>query len=122
MNSDTEHTWTVISYNRPLTRQSRRALSDCEILEIRHPRELNRWSEVDVDERPAEELLKEHELRLEDPTGGEEPNVVYDSPDGTRVEVYDELVYTNGSKSSISPEKAQDVAERNGWEKVSGQE
>lgn len=113
------HTWTAISYNRPLTRQARRALTDCEILEERHPQEPNRWSEVDVDERPPDELLRKHELRLEDPTAGKEPTAVYKTPDGKRVEVFDDAVFTNGSESTASPEEARNVAEQSGWEKVS---
>jgi len=120
MTSEDGHVWTAISHNRPLTRQARQALSEYEILEERHPNEINQWSEVDVDERPPDELLEKHELHLDDPTGGKEPEAVYNSPGGKRIEVFDNIVYADGTKSSVSPEEAQNVAQENGWEQVSG--
>jgi len=119
MTESTEHTWTVISSNRPLTREARRALKDYSIVDERHPDELNRRSEVDVDERPPDDLLDKHELYLEDPTGGQDPAAVFESPGGEHVEIYEDAVFTDGAETTtITPDEAQNIAETNGWERI----
>ena len=109
---------TVISYNRPLTRTARRALTDYGIVEERSINEYGHWTEVDVDERPPDELLDKHELKLADPTAGKELEVVYETPSGDRIEVYDDVVYRDGRECAAGPEKVKTVAEERGWEVV----
>lgn len=110
---------TLISYNRPLTRSARRALEEYGIVAERPVKEHGHWTEVDVEEAPPEEVLEQHELKFEDPTGGADPEAVYETPRDERVEIYADAVYVDGDESTIGPDEARDHAEQQGWEVVS---
>jgi hypothetical protein len=116
--TDTDAVRTLISYNRPLTRDARRDLQDYGIVDERSVGNWNHWTEVDVEECPPEELLEKHELRLEDPTGGADPEKVYETHQDERVEIYPDAVFLDGEEQSIDSDEAAELAERNGWEAV----
>lgn len=109
-----EETVTLVSYNRPLTRSARRALEEYGIEATEHPDEANRWSVVDVDERPPDDVLEQHELRIE----RGEPNRRYESDHGEAVEIYDDIVLVDGRENPIDPSEAIDRAEELDWERV----
>lgn len=109
---------TLISYNRPLTHSARKALSEFTIVDERDVSELGHWTEIDVKTCPPDELLEKHELKRDDPTGGEDPEVVYKSPDGKRIEIYEDKVFEGDREANIGPEKAKASAEEADWEKV----
>lgn len=114
---ETGDTVTVVSYNRPLTRGARRALDEYGVISERSVNEHGHWTEVDLETEPPEDLLDRHELRVE-----REPDAVYATDSGERVEIFDgaDLVTVNGMEQSISPEDAREHAEANGWTREDG--
>lgn len=102
----------LVSYNRPLTRSARRALKPYGIESVEDPNEFNRWTVVTVSEEPPEEILERHELRVE-----RDPERVYATHNGERVEVYQDSVTVDGREVSMDPEGAIEHAESEGWER-----
>lgn len=92
---------TVISPFRPLTRGARDALQPFDILEERSIREAGRQTEVDVAERPPDEVLEEHELIVD-----EDPLEVWETESGERIEIFETAVIAEGVETTLSPEEA----------------
>lgn len=113
--SDPDETVTVVSYNRPLTRGAYRALDEYGIVEEQDPGEYNRHTVVELETEPPADVLDKWELRVE-----REPDAVFQTDHGERVEVYDDAgeVRVDGGEQSISPEDARDHAANQGWERV----
>lgn len=110
-----EDTVTVVSYNRPLTRGATRALDDYGIISEDSVNEHGRWTVVELETEPPEGVLDKHELRVE-----REPDAVYATDSGERVEIYTDAgeVTVNGMEQTISPTDAREHAEAEGWERV----
>jgi hypothetical protein len=108
-------TITVVSYNRPLTRSARRDLKEYGIRSEDAVNDYGRWTVVELDREPPEDVLDRHELRLE-----REPDAVYATDSGERVEIFTEAgeVTVNGMEQSISPEDAREHADREGWGRI----
>lgn len=106
---------TVVSYNRPLTRGARKALKPSGIISEDAVNDFGRWTVVELETEPPEDVLDRHELRVE-----REPDAVFATDSGERVEVYPDVVEVNGMEQTISPEDAMDHADAHGWDRLDG--
>lgn len=108
-----EDSVTVVSYNRPLTRGASRALDEFGIISEDAVNRHGRWTVVELETEPTEDVLDRHELRVE-----RDPDAVYATDSGERVEIFADGVEVNGLEQSISPEDAHEHADRAGWERL----
>lgn len=104
-------TLTVVSYNRPLTRSARKDLKKFGIVEIESINEFGHWTEIELEERPPDDILDRHELKLD-----REPDRIFETENGEVVEIYDDQVLVDGYEQNIPPDEAIEYAESNGWE------
>lgn len=109
---------TLVSYNRPLTRAARRALSEYGIIDSHDPNEHGRWTVVEVKTEPPVEVLDQHELRIE---RDDDPDVVYETPHDEHVEIYADRVVSDGREIPIDPDEAKSRAESYDWTRVDQQ-
>jgi len=106
---DTEaDTTTIVSRYHPLTRGARRALQEYGIVSEETVREAGLQTVVEVESRPPEDVLDEHDLTVD-----EDPDDVYLADNGDRVEIYDGRgsVFVDGVEAGISPDEAREHAE-----------
>lgn len=100
---DQSKNYVIRSPLRPLTRQARRDLEEFDIIgAVDSPDGGMRNGGVLTAERPPRELLKEHELEVD-----EEPDEVWEGDGGERIEIYEEAGYAtvDGREQSMSVEE-----------------
>lgn len=108
-----DETVTVVSYNRPLTRAARKALDAFGIVSEDAVNDFGRWTVVELNERPSDDVLDQHELRVE-----REPESVFKTDNGERVEIFEDGVEVDGLEQTMAPSEAVEHAEENGWERL----
>lgn len=108
-----DQTFTVVSYNRPLTSAAESALKPYGILKKEAPNEYGRWTVITTKEKPGDLVLEEHELRVE-----QDPIKVYKRDNGKKVEIYQDKVVVDGVEATLSPDEATEHAENAGWERI----
>ena len=111
--AQSEETVTVVSYNRPLTRNAAKDLKPYGIVKETKVNDYGRWTVVEVENKPDDKVLEKHELRAEI-----EPECVYETDHGETVEIFEDSVEVDGMVQGLTPDEAINHAESNEWEKV----
>lgn len=106
-------TTTIVSPNRPLTRNARDALKPYGIRSRDDPQEPGRQTVVELERRPPTSLREQHELTVDEP-----PVAAFDTGQET-VRIFPDRVLAGAVEASLDPADALEQAEqRDDWDQT----